>query len=73
MPLLFVEGSNAKDIAISLEYAMRSGSLVPGATLPPVRQLALELGRPADGAFVDFGHQNLQALRHAGVILGVRA
>ena len=38
-----------------------------------IAQLALELGRPADGAFVDFGHHNLQALRHAGVILGVRA
>ncbi|MBS0507512.1 MAG: aminotransferase class I/II-fold pyridoxal phosphate-dependent enzyme [Proteobacteria bacterium] len=44
MPLLFVEGSNAKDIAASLEYAMRSGALPPGATLPPVRQLAVELG-----------------------------
>lgn len=44
MPLLFVEGSNAKDIATSLEYAMRSGALQPGASLPPVRQLALELG-----------------------------
>lgn len=44
MPLLFVEGSNAKDIAESLEYAMRSGALQPGASLPPVRQLAAELG-----------------------------
>lgn len=44
MPLLFVEGSNAKDIATSLEYAMRNGSLPSGAALPSVRQLAAELG-----------------------------
>src|SRR5574337_168129 len=44
MPFLFVAGSNAKDIAASLEYAMRSGNLQPGASLPPVRRLAAELG-----------------------------
>ena len=44
MPSLFVEGSNAKDIAQSLEYAMRRGALQPGQSLPAVRALAAELG-----------------------------
>ncbi|HRM92587.1 MAG TPA: GntR family transcriptional regulator, partial [Alicycliphilus sp.] len=41
MTSLFVEGSNARDIATSLEHAMRSGALPPGSALPPVRQLAV--------------------------------
>ena len=44
MTSLFVEGSNARDIATSLEHAMRSGALPSGSALPPVRQLAVELG-----------------------------
>ena len=35
-------------------------------------RLAGELGRPADAAFVEFGRENLEALRQAGVILGAR-
>lgn len=41
---MFAQGSNARDIAESLEYAMRSGALQPGDPLPAVRRLASDLG-----------------------------
>ena len=44
MPSLFAQGSNARDIAEGLEYAMRSGALQPGDPLPAVRRLASDLG-----------------------------
>jgi DNA-binding transcriptional MocR family regulator len=39
-----VQGATARDIAASLEAAVRQGSLAPGAPLPSVRHLAASLG-----------------------------
>jgi DNA-binding transcriptional MocR family regulator len=39
-----VRGATAREIAASLEAAVRQGALVPGASLPSVRQLATHLG-----------------------------
>jgi DNA-binding transcriptional MocR family regulator len=41
---LSLHGSTAREIAASLEAAVRQGDLVPGASLPSVRQLATRLG-----------------------------
>jgi DNA-binding transcriptional MocR family regulator len=38
------EGSTAAGISVSVEFALTHGHLAPGASLPPVRQLAEELG-----------------------------
>jgi DNA-binding transcriptional MocR family regulator len=39
-----IEGSTAAGISISVEYAVTHGTLAPGESLPPVRQLAQDLG-----------------------------
>jgi DNA-binding transcriptional MocR family regulator len=39
-----IEGNTAAGISISVEYAVTHGTLVPGESLPPVRQLAHVLG-----------------------------
>jgi DNA-binding transcriptional MocR family regulator len=39
-----IQGSTAAGISISVEYAVTHGTLAPGDSLPPVRQLAGELG-----------------------------
>ena len=39
-----IEGRRAADIAASVERAVGSGELEPGQLLPPMRELALELG-----------------------------
>jgi DNA-binding transcriptional MocR family regulator len=39
-----IEGNTAAGISISVEYAVTHGTLVPGESLPPVRQLAHDLG-----------------------------
>ena len=48
-------------------------ALLDGATSggEAIVRLAAELGRPADARFIEFGRQNLETLRRAGVILGV--
>lgn len=38
------QGRNASEIAADVETALRDGNLMPGAPLPPVRELAAELG-----------------------------
>jgi DNA-binding transcriptional MocR family regulator len=40
----FIRGRGAKEIAASIEEAISQGSLAPGATLPPIRELAGHLG-----------------------------
>jgi DNA-binding transcriptional MocR family regulator len=42
--LIPLRGTTAREIAASLEAAVRQGALVPGASLPSVRQLATRLG-----------------------------
>lgn len=39
-----LEGSTAAGISVSVEFALTHGHLAPGESLPPVRQLAEELG-----------------------------
>jgi DNA-binding transcriptional MocR family regulator len=39
-----IEGTTAAGISISVEYAVTHGTLAPGESLPPVRQLAQDLG-----------------------------
>ena len=39
-----IEGSTAAGISVSVEYAVTHGTLAPGESLPPVRQLAQDLG-----------------------------
>ncbi|NDZ81728.1 GntR family transcriptional regulator, partial [Streptomyces sp. SID10853] len=39
-----IEGSRATDIAASVERAISSGALAPGQLLPPLRELAAQLG-----------------------------
>ncbi len=39
-----ISGRGAAEIAASVEAGVRSGDLAPGATLPPVRELATRLG-----------------------------
>jgi DNA-binding transcriptional MocR family regulator len=39
-----ITGSTAAGISVSVEYAVTHGTLAPGDSLPPVRQLAGELG-----------------------------
>ncbi|AXK34446.1 aminotransferase class I/II-fold pyridoxal phosphate-dependent enzyme [Streptomyces armeniacus] len=39
-----IEGRRAVDIAASVEHGVGSGELVPGQSLPPMRDLAAELG-----------------------------
>lgn len=39
-----IEGTTAAGISISVEYAVTHGTLSPGESLPPVRQLATDLG-----------------------------
>jgi len=39
-----VSGSRASDIAASIEAAITHGRLIPGTALPPVRELAAQLG-----------------------------
>ena len=45
-----VSGSRASDIAASIEAAITHGRLTPGAALPPVRDLATQLGVNANTA-----------------------
>ncbi|MCK1799010.1 aminotransferase class I/II-fold pyridoxal phosphate-dependent enzyme [Streptomyces sp. XM4193] len=39
-----IEGTNAAEIALSVEGELGSGELAPGQLLPPIRQLAAQLG-----------------------------
>ncbi|OEV07023.1 aminotransferase class I/II-fold pyridoxal phosphate-dependent enzyme, partial [Streptomyces nanshensis] len=58
-----IEGSRAADIAASVESGVRTGGLGPGQPLPPVRELALELGVNANTVAAAY-----RSLRDRGVI-----
>ncbi len=51
MPVQYnIAGAGAESIAASIEAAISSGALAPGAALPPVRDLAAQLGVNANTA-----------------------
>jgi DNA-binding transcriptional MocR family regulator len=58
-----VSGATAVEISASVESGVRTGALLPGAALPPVRVLAEMLGVSAGTVAKAY-----QALRHRGVI-----
>ena len=58
-----IEGSRAADIAASVESGVRTGGLGPGQPLPPVRELALDLGVNANTVAAAY-----RSLRDRGVI-----
>ncbi|WP_406370129.1 aminotransferase class I/II-fold pyridoxal phosphate-dependent enzyme [Streptomyces sp. NBC_00647] len=58
-----IEGRRAADIAASVERAVGSGELEPGQTLPPMRELAEELGVNANTVAAAY-----RTLRERGVI-----
>ncbi|MER5378649.1 aminotransferase class I/II-fold pyridoxal phosphate-dependent enzyme [Streptomyces sp. NPDC002688] len=58
-----IEGRRAADIAASVERAVGSGDLEPGQTLPPMRELAEELGVNANTVAAAY-----RTLRERGVI-----
>ncbi|GAB3010819.1 aminotransferase class I/II-fold pyridoxal phosphate-dependent enzyme [Mycobacterium bourgelatii] len=45
MPVQYrIEGTGAESIAANIEEAISQGALAPGATLPPIREVAADLG-----------------------------
>ncbi|WP_415624003.1 GntR family transcriptional regulator, partial [Mycobacterium intermedium] len=45
MPVQYrIEGTGAESIAANIEEAISRGALAPGATLPPIREVAADLG-----------------------------
>lgn len=58
-----IAGKGAKSIAASIEEAISAGSLAPGAALPPVREVAAQLGVNANTAAAAY-----RLLRHRGTV-----
>nr|WP_254425552.1 GntR family transcriptional regulator [Mycobacterium colombiense] len=58
-----ITGSGAESIAASVEAAISDGSLAPGDALPPVRELAAQLGVNANTAAAAY-----RLLRHRGAV-----
>jgi DNA-binding transcriptional MocR family regulator len=58
-----IAGSGAESIAGSIEEAVSVGSLAPGAALPPVRELAAQLGVNSNTAAAAY-----RLLRHRGIV-----
>lgn len=58
-----IEGRRAAEIAASVENGVRTGGLVPGQVLPPMRELAQELGVNANTVAAAY-----RSLRERGVI-----
>jgi DNA-binding transcriptional MocR family regulator len=58
-----ITGTGAESIAASIEAAISAGDLVPGAALPPVRELAGQLGVNANTAAAAY-----RLLRHRGAV-----
>lgn len=65
IPAAVVSGSSASEIAVSVETAIRRGTVAPGQRLPTVRALALELGMSP--ATVNAAYRTL---RERGLIAG---
>lgn len=58
-----ITGTGAESIAASIEEAISAGSLAPGDALPPVRELAAQLGVNANTAAAAY-----RLLRHRGAV-----
>ncbi|EST22835.1 hypothetical protein N566_26305, partial [Streptomycetaceae bacterium MP113-05] len=58
-----IEGRGAAEIAASVEHGVGAGALVPGEALPPLRELALQLGVNANTVAAAY-----RSLRDRGVI-----
>lgn len=58
-----ITGTGAQSIAASIEEAISAGSLSPGDTLPPVRELAAQLGINPNTAAAAY-----RLLRHRGAV-----
>jgi DNA-binding transcriptional MocR family regulator len=58
-----ITGAGAESIAASIEAAISAGSLAPGDALPPVRELAAQLGVNANTAAAAY-----RLLRHRGAV-----
>lgn len=64
MPVRYtIRGTGAEAIATSVEEAISTGALAPGAELPPIRQLADELGVNANTVATAY-----RLLRHRGAV-----
>src|SRR6266550_3245003 len=62
-----LSGHRASEIVASVEAAIRSGSLPAGATLPPVRTLADDLGVSPNTVAAAY-----RSLRERGLVSGAR-
>lgn len=64
MPVRYtIQGTGAEAIATSVEEAISTGTLTPGAELPPIRQLAADLGVNANTVAAAY-----RLLRHRGAV-----
>ncbi|ORW10126.1 aminotransferase class I/II-fold pyridoxal phosphate-dependent enzyme [Mycobacterium kyorinense] len=64
MPVRYtITGTGAEAIATSVEEAISTGALAPGAELPPIRQLAADLGVNANTVAAAY-----RLLRHRGAV-----